>query len=56
MNDLLDAVEGFEHKGRTYPGVSKIIADLKWAIENDIWNINRENYLSNGIVNIKGEN
>jgi len=55
-DDLLDAVEGFEHKGRTYPGVAKILKDLKWAIENDIWNINRENYLSNGIVNIKGGN
>ena len=55
-SDLKDAYQGFEHKGRTYPGVSKIIEDLKWAIENDIWNINRENYLSNGIVNIKGGN
>jgi len=54
--DLEDAFNGFEHKGRTYPGVNKIIADLKWATENDVWNISRENYLSNGIVNIKGGN
>jgi len=52
--DLEDAFNGFEHKGRTYPGINKIISDLKWAIENDTWNISRENYLSNGLVNIKG--
>lgn len=53
-DDLLEAVEGFEHKGRKYPGVSKLIEDLDWAISNDTWNISRENYLSNGVINIKG--
>lgn len=52
-NDLADAYEGFEHKGRTYPGVWSIIQDLKWALENDVWNISRANHESNGIVNIK---
>ena len=52
-DDLLDAVEGFEHKGRTYPGVAKLIKDLKWAIDNNVWNISRENYINNGMVNIK---
>lgn len=51
--DLRDAYEGFEYKGRTYPGVKQIIQDLKWAIENDVWNISRENYLNNGVVNFK---
>jgi hypothetical protein len=50
----MDAYNGFEYKGRTYPGVKQIIADLKWATENDLWNITRENYLNNGVVNIKG--
>jgi hypothetical protein len=54
--DLEDAYNGFEHKGRTYPGVESIISDLKWAIENDVWNISRENYLNHGLVNIKGGN
>jgi hypothetical protein len=54
--DLEDAYNGFEHKGRTYPGVKSIISDLKWAIENDVWNISRDNYLNNGLVNIKGGN
>jgi hypothetical protein len=50
--NMQDALNGFEHKGRKYPGVSSLIADLKWAIENDKWNISRENYLNNGIVKL----
>lgn len=46
------AVNGFEYKGREYPGVKQIIEDLKWAMENNIWNISRENSISNGLVNI----
>jgi hypothetical protein len=55
-NDLMAAYSGFEYKGRTYPGVKSIIKNLEWAIENNVWNMSRENYLSNGVVNIKGEN
>jgi hypothetical protein len=52
-DDLNDAYEGFEHKGRKYTGVRELIEDLKWAQDNDIWNISRKNHLTNGIVNIK---
>ena len=52
-DDLNDAYTGFEYKGRIYPGVASIISDLKFAIENNVWNISRENYLNNGIVPIK---
>jgi hypothetical protein len=51
--DILDAYEGFEHKGRKYPGVKQIIGDLKWAIENDVWNISKTNFINNGILNLK---
>ncbi len=51
--DLIDAYEGFEHKGRKYPGVQDLIKDLKWALEHNVWNISRVNYLNNGVVNIK---
>lgn len=51
--DMNDAYNGFEHKGRIYPGVKSLIEDLNWAIENNTWNIDRNNYLNNGIVNIK---
>ena len=53
-SDMLAAYEGFIHKGRTYPGVADIIAALKWCKETETWNISYKNYLSNGIVNIKG--
>lgn len=53
LEDLDEAYYGFEHKGRKYPGVCELIKDLKWALENNVWNISRTNYLSNGVVNIK---
>jgi len=54
QSDMLNAYHGFEHKGRKYPGVKQIIEDLKWALVNDVWNISRENYINNGIVNLRG--
>lgn len=51
--DLADALLGFSHKGRDYVGVKELIEDLNWALTNNIWNISRKNYLSNGIVNLK---
>jgi len=47
-----DASQGFEHKGKKYPGVKKLVEDLKWAIKTDKWNISRENYLNNGLVKL----
>lgn len=47
-----NAEEGFEHKGRKYPGVKSLIEDLQWAIENDKWNVSRENYINQGIVKL----
>jgi hypothetical protein len=52
--DMTNARDGFELRGYKYPGVLETIDDLKWAIENDKWNISRKNYLSGGVVNIKG--
>lgn len=54
MSDEADeaAEMGFEHKGRQYPGVKDLITDLKWALENDKWNISRENYINSGLVTI----
>jgi hypothetical protein len=49
---MQNAEEGFEYKGREYPGVYQLIEDLQWALENDKWNISRENNLTNGIVKL----
>jgi len=51
--DMTNARDGFEHRGYKYPGVLEVIDNLKWAIENNVWNISRKNYLNSGIVNIK---
>lgn len=51
-SDLKDAYEGFERKGRKYPGVKELIEDLKWTLAENVWNISRKNYLSNGVVKI----
>ena len=51
--DLEDAYNGFTHKNREYTGVATLIKDLKWAIENNTWNISRENSIKNGLVNIR---
>jgi hypothetical protein len=53
-DDMNDAYKGFIHKGRTYPGVQDLIAALTWCVETNTWTISHKNYLSNGIVNIKG--
>jgi hypothetical protein len=52
--DMAYAYYGFDHKGRNYPGVKNIISDLKWALSTNTWNISKSNFLSNGLVNIKG--
>ena len=54
MEDMDDAYKGFVHKGRTYPGVGDLIAALSWCITTGTWTISHKNYLSNGVVNIKG--
>jgi len=53
--DLKDAYEGFEYKGRRYPGVRTIIEDLKWAIDNNVWAMSRENYINNGLVSLNSK-
>jgi hypothetical protein len=52
--DLEDAYNGFTHKNREYTGVATLIKDLKWALENNVWNISRENSINNGLVKIRG--
>ena len=51
--DIEDAYNGFTHKNREYTGVATLIKDLKWALENNVWNLSRENSINNGLVNIR---
>jgi phosphotransferase system IIB component len=52
-SNLYDAYNGFEHKGRKYPGVKDLIDQLSWAHTNNIWNISQENLNNNGITILK---
>jgi hypothetical protein len=47
-----DAEKGFSYRGRNYPGVKTLVADLQWAVANNKWNISRENHSNNGIVKL----
>lgn len=51
--NIEEAYDGFRHKNREYTGVKQLIKDLKWALENNVWNISRENQEKNGIVTLK---
>lgn len=53
FEDLEEAKNGFEHKGKTYPGVMELVSALDWAQTNNIWHFSKANYKSNGIVNLK---
>lgn len=46
------AYHGFVHRGKEYPGVKDIIADLSWAMEENIWNISRTNHLNKGRIQL----
>jgi hypothetical protein len=52
-DDIVEAMNGFEYKGTKYKGILEIIEDVKWAKDMDIWNMSRDNYISNGRVKIK---
>ena len=52
QDSMNNAMNGFEYKGREYPGVKQLIEDLKWTLENDVWNISRENHINNGVVKL----
>lgn len=53
LEDMSDALIGFTHKGRNYPGVGQIVEDLQWAKDTDTWNISKTRYELGGVVNIK---
>ena len=52
--DMINAYKGFILKERKYRGVQDLIAALTWCVTTGTWTISHKNYLSNGVVNIKG--
>lgn len=55
QEDLNDANDGFYYRGTKYPGLEKIIEDLKWAINTDRWGISRENSNLYGVVPLRDQ-
>lgn len=51
--DMIDAYEGFEYKGKSFAGVKSLIEDLDWALEMNTWNISKKNYDTNGLVKLR---
>jgi hypothetical protein len=51
-NNFEQGMRGFTIKGKYYPGVMSATFDLAWHKRKGIWNISRENYMNNGIVEI----
>ena len=41
-------VEGFELNGRKYRGIKELVKEIKWHMENDIWNCSKEAIERNG--------
>jgi hypothetical protein len=52
QENLLQGMRGFTINSKYYPGVIKAVTDLIWHKENAIWNISKDNYVNNGVVNI----
>lgn len=46
------AMEGFEERGRKYPGVKQIIEDILWCQETGYWNISKTIWENNGLVDL----
>lgn len=51
--DSEKAKYGFEEGLNVYKGLDEILAEVKWAIDNEIWNISKEDYENNGFVQLK---
>jgi len=46
--DLEAGMNGFDHRGNHYRGVSELVDDIAWAEENDEWSCSREAFNKKG--------
>ncbi len=52
LQDIVDALQGFKHRGRMYKGLITLVRELNWHMDNAIWNMSMDNHLNGGIVEI----
>jgi hypothetical protein len=51
---IMEGLKGFTTElGYKYRGIEELVDEINWCNENQIWNISKENYENNGIVNLK---
>ena len=53
LNNMEDAMNGFEYRGRMYKGAKEIVQEIIWAVETNNWRISKEAWDSNGILTLK---
>lgn len=52
LRDLRHSFVGFTSCGYEYKGLDTLIDDILWAIETNIWNVSREVYENQGVVEL----
>lgn len=50
--DFIDGLMGFERNGYKYKGVLEICEEISWAKSMGLWDISKQNFMKNGIVEI----
>lgn len=52
ISDTLKGLEGFKLKGIEYKGIERLVEEIKWHQDNNIWNVSKEALLANGNVKL----
>lgn len=48
-----DGLYGFTARGRYRKGVNQLMEELQWSMEENIWDISKENYENRGVIHLK---
>ena len=51
-NDINVGLNGGYHNGKYYPGINSLIEDLRFHLETEYWELPRDVYINNGIINL----
>lgn len=51
--DMAKGVTGFFLNGKEYRGIHDIVQDIKWHMDNDVWNCSKEAIVNNGSLTLK---
>lgn len=46
------ALSGFHLNGREYKGLVTLLSEIKWHIENDVWDCSMEAFINEGLLNL----